>query len=199
MTGGPFWGVQGTFSVPNLSATSNDTDTSEWVGIDGALNTSLIQAGVAERYSATTNQFDVTAWWEILPAPEIDIPLPVAPGDQVTVVIGQPPEAQGPGEPWVIGVTDDTSGQQWATELPYSGTATSVEWVVEAPTSLVRGQESLGMYSPNVTFSDLGFGGTPGPITRLEMAQGGQVVSIPSALSSDGFRVAYGSVAPPAP
>jgi peptidase A4-like protein len=199
MTGGPFWGVKGTFNVPSLAAASSDTDTSEWVGIDGVLNTSLIQAGVDERYSAATNQFDVTAWWEILPAPAIDIPLPVTPGDQVTVVIGQAPGAQGPGQPWLIGITDETNGQQWATELPYSGPATSVEWVVEAPTSLLRGLESLGMYAPNVTFSDVGFGGTPGPITRLEMVQGGQVVSIPSVLSSGGFSVAYGSVAPPAP
>jgi hypothetical protein len=199
MTGGPFWGVKGTFNVPSLAAASTDTDTSEWVGIDGVLSTSLIQAGVDEHYSALTNRFTVTAWWEILPLPQVNISLPVAPGDQVTVVIGQPLGAQGPGQPWLIGVIDNTSGQQWSTQLPYSGPATSVEWVVEAPTSLSAGQETLGTYSPNVTFSAIGFGGTAGPITRLEMVQGGQVVSIPSDLSSSGFSVAYGSVAPPAP
>jgi hypothetical protein len=191
--------VKGTFNVPSLAAASNDTDTSEWVGIDGVLNTALIQAGVNERYSALTNRVYVTAWWEILPAPAVNISLPVTAGDQVTVVIGQPPGAQGPGQPWIIGVTDNTSGQNWATELPYSGPATSVEWVAEAPTSVTAGQQTLGMYSPSVTFSGPGFGGTAGPITRLEMVQGGQVVSVPSALSSGGFSVADGSVAPPAP
>jgi hypothetical protein len=199
MTGGPYWGVKGTFNVPSLAASSSDTDTSEWVGIDGALNTSLIQAGVSEHYSALTHLVSVWAWWEILPALAINISLPVAAGDQVTVVIGQPQGAQGPGQPWVIGVIDNTTGQLWATQTPYSGPATSVEWVVEAPTSPTAGLETLGMYSPNVTFSAVGFGGTLGPITRLEMMQGGKVVSIPSALSSGGFSVAYGSVAPPAP
>jgi hypothetical protein len=41
---------------------------SEWVGIDGASNGDLIQAGIAETLIVGTNEFSIQPWWEILPA-----------------------------------------------------------------------------------------------------------------------------------
>jgi hypothetical protein len=95
-------------------------------------------------------------------------------------------------------VINDTTGQQWAVEMPYSGTATTAEWILEAPTDLGV-QSTLGTYSPPVTFSAVHFGGTQGPLTRLEMGQGGQIVSTPSDVNNDSFTVAHGSLPPPTP
>jgi hypothetical protein len=48
--GGPCSAARGTFNVPtvNRAAKTGGTDVTEWVGIDGATNSSLIQAGPAE-------------------------------------------------------------------------------------------------------------------------------------------------------
>lgn len=193
---GPYTSVAGTFTVPTLSASSTTTATAEWAGIDGAANSSLIQAGVAEIYHHSTNQVSIFAWWEILPAPATPITtMVVSPGDTVTVNIGQVS-----GTTWSISVRDNTTGVSFSTDQVYSGPLSSAEWIVEAPTMSSTGTvATLGDYSPNVTFTNLGSSGTSLSTTEVVMVQGGAVVSIPSALTSAGFAVAYGSVAPTAP
>ncbi|MHB8325685.1 MAG: G1 family glutamic endopeptidase [Candidatus Dormibacteria bacterium] len=193
---GPYTSVAGTFTVPNLAASSTTTATAEWAGIDGAANSSLIQAGVAEIYHHSTNQVSIFAWWEILPAPATPITtMVVAPGDTVTVNI-----AQVSGTTWSISVRDNTTGVGFSTSQVYSGPLSSAEWIVEAPTMSSTGTvATLGDYSPNVTFTNLGASGTSLSTTEVVMVQGGAIVSTPSALTSAGFAVAYGSVAPAAP
>ncbi|MHB8313648.1 MAG: hypothetical protein ACYDD0_10175, partial [Candidatus Dormibacteria bacterium] len=53
---GPYTSVAGTFTVPDLAPSGTYSAMAEWVGIDGAANSSLIQAGVGESYDPTTNQ-----------------------------------------------------------------------------------------------------------------------------------------------
>jgi Peptidase A4 family len=194
--GGPFTYITGTFNVPNLAVSGTLTDTSEWVGIDGAGNQSLIQAGVNEAYDPTSNRVYVNAWWEILPAPSTPIfSLVVTPGDMVTVTISELSAGL-----WSITVTDDTTGQTFTTNLPYSGPAQSAEWIVEAPTMVSGGTTfTLGNYSPAVTFSNLGATGTPTSLYAVVMVQNGVPVSMPSAFVPAGFTVAYGSVVPMPP
>ena len=67
--------VHGTFTVPSLQSDETcNTALSQWVGIDGADNSDLIQAGVQESpidaYGdcSAPNYFSVQPWWEILPA-----------------------------------------------------------------------------------------------------------------------------------
>jgi hypothetical protein len=188
--------------VPNLVATPTETLTAEWVGIDGVWNSSLIQAGVTEVYDPSTNLVYTSAawgggaWWEILPAPSTPIPtMAVTPGDSVTVTIWQVS-----GSLWAIALIDNTTGQSFTTDQTYTGPGTSAEWIVEAPTDATTGTvDTLGDYSPPVTFSDLRMGG---PETTLEadtMVQGGVVVSVPSELTSTGFTVSYIGSATPAP
>ncbi len=193
-SGGPFTVVAGTFTVPNLVATPGTTTTSEWVGIDGYSNTALIQAGVTEAYNPATNLVHLHAWWEILPDVETPISLALATGNQVTVTIGQVM----PGT-WAIKVTNDSTGQSFSTLQSYAGAGTSAEWIVEAPTSVVTGQDTLGNYTPNVTFTSLGITGMATQLTEAIMVQSGIVVSTPSSLTSNGFTVAYGGAVPSAP
>lgn len=195
LAGGPFTAVSGSFDVPDVSASAAETDTAEWVGIDGASNSSLIQAGVLERYDPTTGAVEVAAWWEILPALATPIAMYVQPGDEMTVTIWQVS-----GSTWEISVTDDTTGEQFTTQQTYSGPGTSAEWVVEAPTSgTTEKVYPLGRYAPAVTFRNLSFTGTAGALTAISMRQAGTVTSTPSPLDANGFAVAYGGTAPPAP
>jgi len=198
VTGGPFSSVTGTFNVPSLVA-KRGADTAEWVGIDGAVdsNRSLIQAGIEERYSLATKTTHYYAWWEVLPAPETMVPLDVAAGNTVTVTIS---EQSAVGGLWQIEIVDDTTGQTYSTVESYDGTATTAEWIVEAPTNTGTGAVlPLGHYTPNVTFSALDAAGNEETVNEVELVQNGIVVSAPSQLDANGFRVAYGAAAPPAP
>jgi hypothetical protein len=191
---GPYTSVSGTFNVPDLNAAPTETYMSEWAGIDGVTNQDLIQAGVGETYDPTTNLVYTQAWWEILPAAETPIVMTVLPGESVTVTIGQVS-----GTLWSIELTDNTTRQTFTTEEAYAGPSSSVDWIVEAPE--VGGVIStLGDYSPDVTFSDLGLAGSQNTLTYWVMVQNGVQVSTPStSLTASGFAVAYGGVAPAAP
>jgi hypothetical protein len=195
-TGGQFTSVSGTFNVPAVSPAATDADTSEWVGIDGANNTSLIQAGVEEFYSHSLNQVQVRAWWEILPAFEQFVPLTVSSGDQVTVAIGQQSNGS-----WLIQIDDRTNGQRWQTTRSYSGPLTSAEWIVEAPTNGLSNQiEALGVYAPPVTFTGLGETGAVTGVESVQMVDSQDApISTPSSLTPAGFTVGYGAAAPPPP
>lgn len=198
--GGPFTAVTGTFNVPHLtSASQPGEDFSEWVGIDGADNRDLIQAGVGLDTDRTNPAgFDIQAWWEICPAGETPITtMTVGAGDSVTVTIAQFTGTTR----WQIRVSDNSSGQSFTTDQTYTGPADSAEWIVEAPKAK-SGQTSIATYSPDVLFSNLQVApSNPGTVERWVLADlhTGEQTSTPSALDSTGFDVAYGAAAPPAP
>ena len=190
--GGPFTLVRGTFNVPNVTATSpGGVDVVEWVGIDGAENDSLIQAGVLETYDVATKNVVVSPWWEILPAPMTLVDgFSVGLGDQVTVVIWQLA-----GSTWVIDIHDDTNGQHFQTKQSYTGPATSAEWIVEAPTSDKGEQEIVGAFNPNVVFRNNRFNGTASVkvMVALEQQAFPAPIVIPSPMNpNDDFAVAFG-------
>lgn len=193
---GPYSKVEGTFTVPNLAATPTETRTAEWVGIGGINTASLIQAGVTETYDPDGQPVYPYAWYEVLPAPEMPIStVSVRSGDAVTITIWQVG-----GTLWRITLTDDTSGAEpFTTVQTYSGPPTPADWIVDAPTSLPTGAQPIGEYAPPVTFSDLRIAGPDTTAAVYVMLQDGVVVSVPSALTSAGFTVAYGAVAPAAP
>jgi hypothetical protein len=186
--GGPFTAITGTFDVPSLNAQAAATVTSEWVGVDGARNSSLVQAGVLEQATAGGAGVEIYPWWEILPATETPITtVNVPPGDSVTIDIYE--VASGT---WEISLVDNTNGQSFSTKQAYSGPGQSAEWIVEAPTSGRDNQVAdLGPFTPSVSFTGLG---TDGPVASLEvdtMVQGGVQVATPSGLTKSGFSVAY--------
>ena len=194
--GGPFTAASGTFNVPLLSNSSRRTDVVEWVGIDGADNSSLIQAGIGEELNPTTNLAHIYAFWEILPDPETIIPMQIAAGDQITVSI-QPVA----GSNWGISVTDNTNGQTFSTEQYYNGPGDSVEWIVEDPTSLSGSLRTFANYSPPVTFTNTRFTGTQISLTMILLQQNGVTLATPSPIdpATSSFTVAYGATTPPTP
>jgi len=193
---GPFSAVTGTFTVPSLVVGTPRADQmSVWVGIDGGNgDNSLIQAGFNESPSpGGATGFVIQPWWEILPASETYInSVNVAVGDTVTVAIDQITGSQ-----WGITLTNNTNGESFTTDQTYTGPASTAEWIVEALT-VSGGVATLAPYSPNVSFSDLGFIGSDTELQAVVMVQAGSQVSTPSVLTVNGFNVAYGK-SPPAP
>ncbi len=194
---GPFTSVTGTFSVPSLYAGTPPNDLmSEWVGVDGGNgDNSLIQAGFNESPDPNNpNDFYIQPWWEILPSAETYITtVQIRPGDQVTVTL-----FHFTGSEWAITLTDDTDGESFTTDQTYNGPASTAEWILEALT--VGGTVTpLAPFSPDVTFTDLGFAGSATKLQEVVMVQSGTQVSTPSALDPNGFNVAYGADAPQPP
>jgi len=199
LDGSSFTFVTGTFTVPSVGGASGSASTAEWIGIDGDSDTNqdLIQAGVAEDADPSGN-VQIYAWWEILPAAATPIDsIEVSAGDTVTVTIRQ----LAPGS-WTIQVVDATNDQSFTTTQSYNGQGRSAEWIVEAPSTTTGRVLTLGPYSPPVTFTGIGWAGTPtSGFAPIQLQQRGSVVSVPSALDATqtSFVVAYGSTAPQAP
>ncbi len=194
-----FTGVTATFDVPRLLASPAGSAMAEWVGIDGAGNSSLIQAGIDEQPVASDpGSYTITPWWEILPAPETPITsLTVGPGDLLTVEIEHVS-----GTTWSIALLDHTTGKSFQIDRTYSGPQTSAEWIVEAPTVCTQsGACQVAPLAPytTTTFDDPRYFGTANEFEGISMVQNGTQVSTPSVPVSAGFRVAYGAATPPAP
>jgi hypothetical protein len=194
-----FTGVTATFDVPRLLASPAGSAMAEWVGIDGAFDSSLIQAGIDEQPVASDpGSYTITPWWEILPAPETPITsLTVGPGDLLTVEIEHVS-----GTTWSIALLDHTTGKSFQIDRTYSGPQTSAEWIVEAPTVCTQSRgcqvAPLAPYT-TTTFDDPRYSGTANVFEGISMVQTGTQVSTPSVPVSAGFRVAYGAATPPAP
>jgi Peptidase A4 family len=207
-SGTAYTGVAGTWVVPTVTGSRQSTYSAAWAGIDGFANSDLIQAGTEQDYTGRSAHY--SAWWEILPAAETVIPsITVKPGDTITVSIAKVSAGQ-----WSITLTDKGSTVHAAqppftTTQSYSGPGTSAEWILEAPTVNGR-QATLASYGSTAFDPDAANGAAPGLAAGSggELVQGSffrsQVVSIPSGpdtgpAPADGFAIAYGSNAPPAP
>jgi hypothetical protein len=190
-SGPVFTAVSGEWTVPSIAA-SDPSAVSQWVGIDGAANPDLIQAGTSEQdVSGSVSYF---AWYEILPADAIPLGA-VSPGDQIDVSISEDSQ-----DVWTISVEDVTSRLSRSREFSYSGPGASAEWIEEDPS--INGQEPPLADFGSTTFSDLAFETADGsePVTTpIDMIDSsGNVIAQPGALSSNGFNVTYGA-SPPAP
>jgi Peptidase A4 family len=210
LQGNGFTDVMGTFSVPKLVEWTPSRDvTSEWVGIDGAnsADANLIQAGVAESMEPCTgtfvifggvydpSKFYICPWTFLIQNDEpAEGPVPqltVSAGDQVSVVI------KVSGGIGYIRLSDDTTGEQWSTEMDYSGPLKTAEWITEAPTF----DGSVAPLAPytSVNFSGIGVPPTASisEVRSVNLFQNGMDVSTPTpetdvgALLTDGFSTTY--------
>ncbi len=114
--GGPFKGAQGTFTVPAAHPSASEA-LAEWVGVDGASNTSLVQAGIDEEEGGSAGSVQIFAWWDVsAQAKQTPITsVKIAAGDSVTVVVWQA-SASALASPW-------WTTPMAATSLPNSPTA----------------------------------------------------------------------------
>jgi len=190
-TGSDFTAVSAQWVVPTVQPSEASQFSSTWIGIDGATNTSLIQAGTEQDTSdgATTYY----AWYELLPALSIPVEY-VSPGDVMKVSIVE----NSPGT-WSIVIADLTSEQTVSGSVAYNTPQTSAEWIEEAPSSASRQHLTLADFG-TVQFSDLAVSGSnngAGVLSPVDMVDASdRVISSPGAISNDSFSIAYDGEAP---
>jgi Peptidase A4 family len=127
--GRAFTEVGGTWTEPRIVCNRPQSSAAFWVGIGGAERDSraLEQIGTSADCSESGLPW-YSAWYQLVPAPPVDIPVVVRPGDRVTARLG------------VRGRTVDlefrnrSTGASFATEVIASSPETdSAEWIAEAP------------------------------------------------------------------
>jgi peptidase A4-like protein len=199
-TGLTYTQVKGTWKVPTVKTQSGNKYASDWVGIGGFSDGTLIQAGTSEQ--SVGGVITYNAWTEIIPAPEVPIPgFTVHPGDSITVTVKK---VAGVNQ-WSITVKDTTESETFTKGFTYASSEGSAEWIHEAPT--VNGSQSVLALTNNVTFTadtlngatKLASGGTVNEIQMITAAD--KPEATPSAVSTkgDAFAVADGAKAPKAP
>ncbi len=189
--GARFTGVTGAWTVPTVQPGPAGYSSS-WVGIDGATNQTLVQAGTEQDWSPDGVVY--YAWYELIPSASIYLGQ-VFPGDRIVVDIAM----AGPST-WKVTVYDSTSGTVWSGAVSYSTPGSSAEWVEEAPSS----GTSLKLFPlanfGSVAFSDLAVTGpgtaqaTLAPIYMVTKGHG-PVRAYPSPYdpSTNSFGVTYGT------
>ena len=202
---GSFKAITGTFTVPSLPANqpaycegaqgSPGCSLSEWVGIDGATNSSLIQAGVELTPQANGATEQIYPWWEILPNVQTNVSsLAIAPGDQITVNIFRTKSTN----VWEIQIINDTTGNAFSTEQPYNGPAASAEWIAEAPSTTNQAILEVPTLSSPIEFTNLGVNtATSGSISSEVQSYLCQLLpDQPGTLANNSFQITQLSSAP---
>jgi hypothetical protein len=195
--GGPaITGAGGNWVVPTVTASTGDEYSGTWVGIDGGVvggDNSLIQAGTFQNSGSGTTAY--AAWYELLPAPPVELGNTVHAGDSVGVQIGEVST-----DTWEILITDATQSWQFSSDFTYDGPGDTAEWIEEAPT--VGGSQATLADFGSMTFSSLSiFSNTPGtyPLIPVSMANSnGVVIAYPGSYdgATDSFPITYGTPAP---
>jgi hypothetical protein len=180
----PYTSVTGTWTVPTVSCPSGlaGSDSSQWVGIDGAISSTVEQIGTYANCGGaggTTPTYG--AWYEMLgdqavnDGDEYDITAndptdyPVAAGDAMTATVSYDGISQ-----WTLTINDTT--QPWG--APYTATVdwtapadASAEWIVERPLVCAGSTCALSTLADfgGTTFTNASAtaDGTPGTIEEL--------------------------------
>jgi len=212
-----FSAITGTFKVPTVTtSTSTEQFSSQWFGIGGDTDSTLIQAGVeADNLSGTAFY---RAWTEVLPQAEHPLSMQIHPGDTVDVTIVEIAKNS-----WKMTLADTSTGVEASRKVHYDSSGASAEAILErpciqspcdaisdlanlAPTTAVTFEQVMTATSrpgaaptyepfmvspPDATLQD---------ITMLDNS-GSTVIATPSNADAegDGFTVADGSSVPPPP
>ncbi len=121
--------VSGSWTVPAVNPTENNTFSSVWIGIGGYGEKTLIQAGTEQEF--IDGQARYLAWYELLPESLTPIRnMRVQPGDTITASINLVNDNV---DTWLIEVNDITRDQHFEITATYPSSQLSAEWIVERP------------------------------------------------------------------
>jgi hypothetical protein len=172
---------------------------SDWIGIGGGCidaactlgDNTLIQTGTEQDVDAS-GAASYSAWWEIIPAPSIEITnMTVAAGDHMHASLA---EVVAGSNVWTITLQDVTRGESFSTTVPYSSSHLTAEWIEETP--LLLGTSPGLAALPNLTnpaFTASTTNGANANLTSAEEMQltdaNSNVIGTPSAPNAthDGF------------
>jgi len=205
VTGSSVTYAAGSWQVPTVDCTKTPRSYSAfWVGIDGYSSKTVEQTGTDSDCSGTTPVY--YAWYELYPAPPVNISMTVAPGDVMGASVTYS------GGKFTITIDNRTTGEEYQITKAVAGAKrTSAEWIAEAPCCT-----SGGDILPLSDFVSASFGDdynsdpgtnyatdssvTDGPISafgsavkQIRMVNGTEKEAIPTALTPDGtsFTVAW--------
>ncbi len=122
-------GVCGSWVVPQIGISQNDTFSAVWIGIGGLFGHSLIQTGTEQDCVSGVPYY--SAWYELLPNDSVTIPtIDVSPGDTILACVGLVNSTQ---NLWTICMSDTSTGQSYHQNFVYDSSQLSADWVVERP------------------------------------------------------------------
>jgi hypothetical protein len=191
-----FTSITGNWTVPTATQhTSGQAENSaDWIGIGGGCvdsgctvpDSTLIQTGT-EQDVASNGAASYDAWYEVIPAPEIQITsMTVQPGDQMHASISQTAP-----EVWNVTIQDVTRNESYTTTVPYPSTMDTAEWIEETPLEI--GTNAGFAALPNLTnpaWNSLTVNGANPNLKTSEEIQltdsSGNVIGTPSAPNSTG-------------
>jgi Peptidase A4 family len=180
--------VQGSWIVPQLELSQNDTFSAVWIGIGGYFGHTLIQIGTEQDCIGRTAYY--SAWFELLPADSITIQtMEVFPGDAITASISlTSPELN----TWSINIDDMSTGQSYKQDFVYNSGRLSAEWIIERPDvnrslSELADFGSVTMSNCSATINNEVGSIADFPLIRISMFdRDGTSLTDTSALGSDG-------------
>jgi Peptidase A4 family len=153
--------VSGQWRTPRVTCGSEDTITSEWVGLDGFSSLTVEQAGtVGWCFEGTPTYF---TWYEMYPAGTVEVGTSLQAGDMITAMVSRS------GTAYTLALTDATRPADSFSARKTCALAacldTSAEWVAERP-SFHIGIAPLADYSRwTVRHATQTASGPPGPIS----------------------------------
>ena len=187
--------VSGTWTVPSVTCTAEDTITSEWVGIDGYADKTVEQDGtIGWCYQDVPVYF---TWYEMYPAGTVEVGNALLPGDQITASVSRSATT------YTLSLVDATTSGNGFTD---TGTCSakkclnsSAEWIAERPEFTTTGLAPLAEFSPwNVTDATVTASGTPGTISsfnpiQLSMMDSDLIYNLatPSSLTGGSFTTTW--------
>jgi Peptidase A4 family len=127
-----FSDVTGTWVQPKAKCTSGRTDAAAfWVGLGGYGESSdaLEQLGTAAQCDGNSTTATNYAWWEIVPAASVQIPMKVKPGDTITAAVLVQ------GQTISFSLRDVTRRERFSKVVTVTQDldVSSAEWIAEAP------------------------------------------------------------------
>jgi len=158
--------VIGTWTVPTVTGAAGYS--AVWVGIDGFDDGTVEQLGtmqavVSSGRRGTTAEY--YAWVEMYPAPMVQLPYSVSPGDTITAAVSCS------GTTFAVTMTDVAKGvTKWSYTPPAAQVAAnemSAEWVVEAPSDQFGILPLADFGTVNFTTCAASISGTPGTISAF--------------------------------
>ena len=190
--------ITGEWIVQNAFQTSNNSFSSQWIGIGGYADSTLIQTGTESDYNVSTGSAQYYPWYELLPAAETQINDVVKPGDIMRASIGYFAKTG----TWNITLQDITQGWVYTNNgISYNSSKASGEWIDER--TQINGQlPNLANFTFTRFFNSTAtINGISGPIssfpyeniTAIDEHSPYQVLAYVPGLSSNGknFSVIY--------
>jgi Peptidase A4 family len=202
--GATFTDVKGRWTQPSVTCVPGQSYSSFWIGLGGAFPQSqgLEQTGTEGDCSLPRPTY--SAWYELIPAPPVRLPLAVSAGDVISAQVTQNEDATA-----TLTVRDETAGTSSVVQVPVpSPDYTSAEWIAEAPSQCSPFARNLCRVQPLANFGTVAFSaatatanGHEGPIADPAwsadpvtlQATSGELAAEPSELASDGgsFNVTW--------